>query len=576
MGDGQDPRPEVGISPQPGIRPEGREERLLETILCLIPADQGHQESIHILSMRIEELLKRWKPHSQLNASATHRVRSLGRWIQPEGLSNAPGHPFGEWLVQAVFRMTESRGKHEAFRLPGSPVEPVGFLDVEEVVVCTVDEKQRDRGDPFHNVLGMLGLAPGVRQPVSGQPGHPSAAPGRGDLSDSPHGTRGVPVPPRGGRDRYHGVHSSAVRSVTKHGDPTHGDTHRDHGALSLFLGESNHGLDVQVLEIPVCAQPIAGPVSPEVERVDDEPVGHVLHECHHLGLAVPTEESMTEDQRRTLRADTGTRKSDAVLGRDANRGRRELVPSGEQPSRDHDFVDYPRPRPVRSSVTLTSLRRIVFLTDPPPDEVLPAAMLLGADVKTESLSADSLARLPDLAPEFLIVDAMTDPERAFGLLSALSAAGSAVPVIMVVFPDGVQRHPWHEVADDFIFPNATEAELGLRLEMIRARRGDSGQEVIRLGPVTINVETYQAMAAGRPLDLTYKEFELLRYLAQNPGRVFTRASLLREVWGYDFYGGTRTVDVHIRRLRAKLGPEHEHLIETVRGVGYRATQPVG
>jgi len=74
------------------------------------------------------------------------------------------------------------------------------------------------------------------------------------------------------------------------------------------------------------------------------------------------------------------------------------------------------------------------------------------------------------------------------------------------------------------------------------------------------------------PLDLTFKEFELLRHLAERPERVFTRPTLLREVWGYDFYGGTRTVDVHIRRLRAKLGPEHESLIETVRGVGYRAT----
>ena len=217
-----------------------------------------------------------------------------------------------------------------------------------------------------------------------------------------------------------------------------------------------------------------------------------------------------------------------------------------------------------------------MFLADPPPDEVLPAALLLGADVKTESLTADGLTRLPDLAPELLIVDATTDSEKAFGLLSALGAAGTPVPVIVVLFPETVKRHPWHEVADDFVYPNATEAELRLRLEMIRVRRGDTGQEVIRLGPVTINVETYQASAAGRPLDLTYKEFELIRYLAQNPGRVFSRARLLREVWGYDFYGGTRTVDVHVRRLRAKLGPEHEHLIETVRGVGYRASEAMG
>jgi DNA-binding response OmpR family regulator len=85
-------------------------------------------------------------------------------------------------------------------------------------------------------------------------------------------------------------------------------------------------------------------------------------------------------------------------------------------------------------------------------------------------------------------------------------------------------------------------------------------------------VDTYRVALAGRPLDLTYKEFELLRYLASHPDRVFTRPALLREVWGFDFYGGTRTVDVHVRRLRAKLGPEHEHLVETVRGVGYRAS----
>jgi DNA-binding response OmpR family regulator len=73
----------------------------------------------------------------------------------------------------------------------------------------------------------------------------------------------------------------------------------------------------------------------------------------------------------------------------------------------------------------------------------------------------------------------------------------------------------------------------------------------------------------GRSLDLTYKEFELLRFLAQHPGRVFTREQLLSEVWGYDYFGGTRTVDVHIRRLRAKLD-DLDALIGTVRNVGYR------
>jgi DNA-binding response OmpR family regulator len=94
------------------------------------------------------------------------------------------------------------------------------------------------------------------------------------------------------------------------------------------------------------------------------------------------------------------------------------------------------------------------------------------------------------------------------------------------------------------------------------------------VGVLFIDEGTNPARLRGRPLDLTYKEFELLKYLAQHAGRVFTRAQLLQEVWGYDFFGGTRTVDVHVRRLRAKLGSEHESLIGTVRNVGYKAVRP--
>ncbi|MGH8938574.1 MAG: winged helix-turn-helix domain-containing protein, partial [Actinomycetes bacterium] len=96
----------------------------------------------------------------------------------------------------------------------------------------------------------------------------------------------------------------------------------------------------------------------------------------------------------------------------------------------------------------------------------------------------------------------------------------------------------------------------------------------IRRGDVTIDEATYTARVRGRVLDLTFKEFELLKFLAQHPGRVFSRAQLLQEVWGYDYYGGTRTVDVHVRRLRAKLGSDHETLIGTVRNVGYRFVLP--
>ena len=100
---------------------------------------------------------------------------------------------------------------------------------------------------------------------------------------------------------------------------------------------------------------------------------------------------------------------------------------------------------------------------------------------------------------------------------------------------------------------------------------------MIEYRELSLNLETYQASIAGRPLDLTYMEYELLKFLAQNPGKVFTREMLLNRVWGYEYYGGARTVDVHVRRLRAKLGEEHAGLIQTVRSVGYRFGQsPLG
>ena len=102
----------------------------------------------------------------------------------------------------------------------------------------------------------------------------------------------------------------------------------------------------------------------------------------------------------------------------------------------------------------------------------------------------------------------------------------------------------------------------------------DPDSHVIRSGEVVVDDATYTAKVGGRVLDLTFKEFELLKFLAQHPGRVFSRQQLLQEVWGYDYFGGTRTVDVHVRRLRAKLGSEHEHLIGTVRNVGYRFVLP--
>ncbi len=127
------------------------------------------------------------------------------------------------------------------------------------------------------------------------------------------------------------------------------------------------------------------------------------------------------------------------------------------------------------------------------------------------------------------------------------------------------------DLFDDFVVGPLDVSELATRLRH-RLRRAGNESVAARVehGELSMNLETYQASIAGRVMDLTFMEYELLRFLAMNPNRVFTRQTLLSRVWGYEYYGGARTVDVHVRRLRAKLGEEYAHLIQTVRSVGYK------
>ena len=215
----------------------------------------------------------------------------------------------------------------------------------------------------------------------------------------------------------------------------------------------------------------------------------------------------------------------------------------------------------------------LALLSDRPLRVVLPALEELNRDLKLEPLAASSLGHVVELDADAVLIDAVENSGQAWSLLQQARARDRRLPLVVIAERDQLDDHPWHEAADEVVYPGAPSAELRLRLAMLRRRAGSGDAAVIRLGPLTIDSETYRVEASGRPLDLTFKEFELLRFLSGRPGRVFTRPALLREVWGYDFYGGTRTVDVHVRRLRAKLGPEHEHLIETVRSVGYRAAE---
>jgi DNA-binding response OmpR family regulator len=150
------------------------------------------------------------------------------------------------------------------------------------------------------------------------------------------------------------------------------------------------------------------------------------------------------------------------------------------------------------------------------------------------------------------------------------SSPEDTVPILWVVDPPDLgtlERH--NGLFDDFVrLPYATP-ELDARLRRLRRDAGGADTELVRIGRLEMDPASYRATVEGRPLKLTYMEYELLRYLASRPGRIHTREAILRGVWGYDYYGGMRTVDVHVRRLRAKLGQEHARMIETVRGVGY-------
>jgi DNA-binding response OmpR family regulator len=217
----------------------------------------------------------------------------------------------------------------------------------------------------------------------------------------------------------------------------------------------------------------------------------------------------------------------------------------------------------------------VLLLSDQAGDvrDVLRAFPIAPYRLVTLPLKGTAPEDLIEIHPEVLLIDGTGDIDAAEDATRSLSMAWEIglPPIIVVVDEDGASRFRFEVGADDFLLTDASMAEISARLALLSRRTGRSDQEaVIKVGDLTVNPDNYQVYVRGRPLDLTYKEFELLKFLAQRPGRVCDRDLLLREVWGYDYYGGTRTVDVHIRRLRAKLGAEHETLIETIRNVGYR------
>lgn len=216
----------------------------------------------------------------------------------------------------------------------------------------------------------------------------------------------------------------------------------------------------------------------------------------------------------------------------------------------------------------------VLLTTETDPEAVVPALTLLPHSVRILPAAASCVAELSGAA--LAVVDARSDLTASRALCRLLSVSAD-LAVIAVVSEGGLIAVSGDWGLDDILLPTTGPAEVDARFRLSAARHATQGEAdggLLTVGELVIDEETYVARVKGRPLDLTYKEFELLKHLCHHPGRVFSRAQLLQEVWGYDFFGGTRTVDVHVRRLRAKLGPDHESLIGTVRNVGYKAVRP--
>jgi len=206
-----------------------------------------------------------------------------------------------------------------------------------------------------------------------------------------------------------------------------------------------------------------------------------------------------------------------------------------------------------------------------PSAEVVPALGLLSHHVRILPAEASALVDAPPA--DVVIVDARRELAMAKSLCRVICTTGISIPLLVVVTEGGLAGITSDWGIDDVLLDTAGPAEVEARLRLAVGRTVEAAVEEggpTTAGALVIDEATYSVRLRGRVLDLTYKEFELLKYLAQHPGRVFTRSQLLQEVWGYDYFGGTRTVDVHVRRLRAKLGTDYEVLIGTVRNVGYR------
>jgi DNA-binding response OmpR family regulator len=224
----------------------------------------------------------------------------------------------------------------------------------------------------------------------------------------------------------------------------------------------------------------------------------------------------------------------------------------------------------------MTGLQPVLVFPDPPVPLLAQTLDLAGYQWKAVANASVATQHEPADGWAGGVVCADDDAEGAFVIARALRNRDAPTPILLLVTGAQLGELELREdLFDDFCLAPFHPRELEARVRHMFWRTGRGARpEVVEYGDLMLNLETYQAALSSRPLDLTYMEYELLKFFTTHPGKVFTREQLLSRVWGYEYYGGARTVDVHVRRLRAKLGEEHAGLIQTVRSVGYRFGQP--
>lgn len=217
--------------------------------------------------------------------------------------------------------------------------------------------------------------------------------------------------------------------------------------------------------------------------------------------------------------------------------------------------------------------KKVIFIADSLDNAHRLQQILAGMDVEVCAGSTLQFKKLISANPDYdlVILEARSDALRDVADAEALLANDDGAAILIIIGVDQLRefRLPVR-IKSDFVVSGASAEEYSARIRQLLWPGNElSANDFIAIDNMTINLATYQVKVAGEPLDLTYLEYALLAFLATHPGRTYSRDALLRRVWGFDYYGGSRTVDVHVRRVRAKLGPELAQRLETVRGVGY-------